>query len=106
MTPERQRIVIAEACNVRPPLIGTQYSHDGNHCSKWEYPNYTGDLNMIHEAELTLWNEPETVERYRDILQRLYLKAVGYSGADYWWMAGPQMRAEAYIRAKGLWEDE
>lgn len=69
-------------------------------------PDYCGDLNAMREAEFSLWCDEVLVEQYRETLENVYLKAVGYSGAGYWFMAGAPQRAEAFLRTVGKWEEE
>lgn len=81
-------------------FLGRYYAPEFPKC-----PDYCRDLNAIHGAEITLWKEPETVEAYETCLQDVYLRAVGYGGCAYWFMAGAYPRAEAFLRTIGKWVD-
>jgi hypothetical protein len=109
MSPEAQRIAIAEACgytNVcmqewesvdiesRSIAYGTelQGTINGKRCF---VDNYLNDLNAMHEAEKVL--RPMQRERYRTEL--VYILA----GADIF--ATAEQRAEAFLKTIGEWKD-
>jgi hypothetical protein len=116
MTPESQRMAIAEACGWKNPnhpdtqaLVVNWWSKDRN---VWwlmpdgkslvmnsSVPDYLSDLNAMHEAWETL-NETQKFA-YRDHLIDVVSRCVGndwYEGAT-----APQ-RAEAFLRTLGKWE--
>jgi hypothetical protein len=116
MTPEQQRIAIAEACEWYP----IKYTQDGYaDAYKWAHPdgrigwglsavpNYTGDLNAMHEAEKVLTRDQQGI--YEVILRET---VCGKSG--FWYVphacevfavshATATQRAEAFLRTLNLW---
>lgn len=83
MTPEKQRIAIAEAC--------------GWHVIYDKLPNYLNDLNAIHEAEKTLNNDQ--LLRYHGMLLNMCGRSMYAS------MAQAAQRAEAFLKTTGKWEE-
>ena len=99
MTPEKQRIAIAEACGRGD--YGTRMN--GWHDDQIKgLPDYLHDLNAMHEAEKVL-REPDQVVSYMEWLGMCY----DDSGYKTWLVAAtaPQ-RAEAFLRTVGKWEDD
>lgn len=114
MTPEAQRIAIAEACGwkkcrairpghltsrvvgISPPFCGMESS------SEFDVPDYPNDLNEMHEAEMSLPaidpSQPDRVT-YRFNLGR----AVGNDPHAI--HATAAQRAEAFIDTLGLRDD-
>ena len=94
MTPEQQRIAIAEAC-------GWTTKHKGLWVERLQtyaaLPNYLNDLNAMHELEGILTNEQ--IEVYCSFLQKPQW--------GIWWgiHATAAQRAEAFIRTIGKWEE-
>ena len=97
MTPEQINIAIAEACGWKP-----HYSMDGfgehpvyapHHMQR--LPNYTTDLNAMHEAE-----KSEAVCRklfdYCTLLQSI-------TGGELFFHATAAQRAEAFLKTIGKW---
>lgn len=66
---------------------------------------YCNDLNAMHKAELTLWRDESLIEQYQENLQVLYLHAVGYQGAAYWFMANAHTKAAAFLKTIGKWKE-
>ena len=108
MTPEAQRIAIAEACGWRiaervlPELkeeaIYCWIQPNGNEWQEQILPNYTEDLNAMHEAEKVLNQEQK--EDYFFIIFNFYgnwPKAIQATAAQ---------RARAFLRVIGKWESE
>ena len=117
MTPEQQRIAIAEACgwklksNGLSPMWSWQ-NESLNHRIKWVahkvmasqgvLPNYLNDLNAMHDAEklLTQWEELVS-----------YHSWLGYCGENNTSElhncihATAAQRAEAFLRTIGKWEE-
>lgn len=58
MTPEEQRIAIAEVCGwTKVPMTATLWQHEafpGQLFEPGELPDYLADLNAMHEAEKVL----------------------------------------------------
>jgi hypothetical protein len=113
MSPEAQRIAIAEAC---PGL--TFGIITGNERDVWKWPNGKvtsdplSDLNAMHEAEKVL-----SKEQYQEYLRQLIITG-GFAEQDelsdeeitgYFWFAATApaaQRAEAFLRALNLWKDD
>ncbi len=124
MTPEKQRVAIAEACG------WTSYPHepkkcfnpDGLSCYWSDAPDFLNDLNACAQFEATL-TEREGFD-YVWILAQLCnpnefaedQSIRSRSSCDSWLeepiheafktaCAKPAMRCEAFLRVKGLWEE-
>ncbi len=113
MSPEAQRIAIAEACGLKPVQSDDRF---------WDFeskkvgaisrealmalvPDYLNDLNAMHEAEKVL-TSPQRDE-YRDFIAEHYRQAVGYTwddGSAAAIHAPAAQRAEAFLRTLGLWQ--
>jgi hypothetical protein len=119
MTPEQQRIAIAEACGFklgtftiktcwfddcvsdgREKVLFAEHFING---PEVRVPDYLNDLNAIHEAE-----EAMTEKQRLDYSNQLYDIACWHQKKTGKWrylsMAATQ-RAEAFLRALGKWED-
>lgn len=68
------------------------------------FQNYAGSLDAMRRAELSQWHDEEFIEAYEEALREVYRKAVGDTGAGHWWMAPARFRAEAFLRARGVWK--
>jgi len=113
MSPEKQRIVIAEAsewtyepeevCGVIYPWL----SESGD--SYQELPDYLGDLNTCHEFEKTL-SEEQKLKYYHYICVAVR-KENGQSDHESIYAplhtthATATQRAEAFLRTIGKWEE-
>ena len=105
MTPEQQRIAIAEACGwqwksrmkdsirvwSKPPLM--VYYDCG-------LPDYLNDLNAMHEVEKTL--NATLLNSYRRLLYLVVLDDQVNTSNEPAWATAAQ-RAEAFLRATGKW---
>jgi hypothetical protein len=119
MTPEAQRIAIAEACGLDKPFFTITIVAGFNKATeKWRIPDYLNDLNAMHEAEKELANDPNKDATYWLTLYKVLdgefengepcdgpphghwceLKQVGHATAGD--------RAEAFLRTLGLWKEE
>jgi len=104
MTPEAQRIAIAEACGWKPTR-STGFIMDGwSHPSKgteWfptsSLPDYLNDLNAMHEAEKVLTPDEKT-----DYIRLVNKGDFGYRRLAF---ATATQRAEAFLRTLGFWKD-
>lgn len=127
MTPEAQRIAIAEACGWRPLKSSPQiWYHDGlkRHafphgglihaqrmekklpCYEYLLPDYLNDLNAMHEAEKTLKGMQ---------CQNYQLWLIGFARGEhfianktpdcYEFHVTAAQRAEAFLRTIGKWVD-
>ena len=113
MTPEHQRVAIAEACGwteIEPCTCcnGVSRAYEptpGAH--KKHLPNYLNNLNDMREAENVLFPVEvddlygsDLVKEYGDILQHL---CCGNPGGIM--RATASQRAEAFLRTIGKWEE-
>lgn len=110
MSPEAQRIAIAEACgwkNARgywgiPPEGGRRFPYSEHHEEDWRLkpflglPDYLNDLNAMHEATQSLTKDQ--LRWYRNLLIEMTgtFEAVDATAAQ---------RAEAFLRAIGKWDN-
>lgn len=108
MTPEQQRIAIAEACGWYD-LVKQDVSLFGKHepesqkTFELDVPDYLNDLNAMHEAEKVL-----TTEQYAD--EFIYHLGCVFVDNDLYVIAKAvhataARRAEAFLRALNLWKD-
>ena len=107
MTPEAQRIAIAEACSWRctasfKEAFACWVRPDGmDHQTEW-LPDYLNDLNAMHEAEMS---QVDIEEGRFIVLFREYLHTIlGHDGSLAIHATAAQ-RAEAFLRSLGKWED-
>jgi hypothetical protein len=120
MTPEAQRIVIAEACGWKDIKqtcheevdienrsiihwsgltgIPPEFIHYQN---RIRIPDYLSDLNAMHEAEKTLMHD-----QYIHYMEYLSMCSDGYGHKlwDYVHCSASQ-RAEAFLRTIGKWKE-
>ena len=115
MTPEAQRIAIAEFCGFRPLFIRDIESNalyeigDGKQQDR-NVPDYLNSLDAMHEAERTLTHS-QGLSHFR-ILRDRFATVMGPKGSvigvnDYLLVtATAAQRAEALLRTIGKWEEE
>ena len=122
MTPEQQRIAIAEACgwklksNGLSPMWSWQ-NESLNHRIKWVahkvmasqgvLPNYLNDLNAMHEAEKVL-TQDQMIDYSRHVGKSVtsHLPASRAAWMDFQLInATAFQRAEAFLRTIGKWEE-
>ena len=112
MTPEAQRIAIAEACGWKQFKSVSVGSNDSNTAimgttpdSNWvkPIPDYLNDLNAMHEAETKCLDtdsmNPISFCPYADQLQDVCYDKT------HWWCATAAQRAEAFLKTLGLWKE-
>ena len=123
MTPEKQKIAIAEACGWQP-VLSAERDHDKhvwcnlNGGKLWRgarlgtmrrgLPDYLNDLNAMHEAENML-----TDEQHKEFRRQLkYVCGTGGSTEEELsiilrarFSATARQRAEAFLKTIGKWED-
>jgi hypothetical protein len=110
MTPERQRIAIAEACGwTYSPYAPLELKHQATACwfppkytghHEQEVPDYLNDLNAMHEAEKVFRTRHTT-----DFIEmRNWLFEICGRNADFAWHATAAQRAEAFLRTLNLWK--
>ena len=125
MTPETQRIAIAEACGWKRSDLRPSWCHPDNWSmakngsyevwvSRDKLPNYLNDLNAMHEAEEhaihNLMDADEWGE-YGMLLKRSHSHGLFLNGeVDYHDLATilhttASQRAEAFLRTIGKWEE-
>jgi hypothetical protein len=114
MTPEQQRITIAEFCGWKDchiseswaSIIGTLYEVNGNQYAR--IPNYFSDLNAMHEAEKVLRGQQASDYDMHlwTVLKRDWEKANVPITTIASWHATAAQRAEAFLRTIGKWEDD
>jgi len=97
MTPEKQRIAIAEACGIVThdhwgPLYRTPQG------LVRVCPDFTGDLNAMHEAERVL------IERGDEAMLD-YDQELGMVTDSWKWNATAAQKASAFLETLGLWEE-
>lgn len=104
MSPDAQRIAIAEACGWRKGQAGwddniTVYRKDGMWVYPKDIPDYLTDLNAMHEAEKVVIEKD--VRLYLRYGQEL-IKLSGQGMFDAMFATAAQ-RAEAFLRTLNLW---
>lgn len=98
MTPEAQRVAIAEACGIDVKICPV---HRSRTCCGRGYPNYLNDLNAMYEAEKVI---PHLRQQYLDNLVVIcgIRKSKDCNCAVF---ATASQRAEAFLRCLGKWPD-
>jgi hypothetical protein len=93
MTPDAQRIAIAEACGWKPLFISRDLN--GNPFPGQDVPpDYLNDLNAMHEAEMVLnYNDLDDME-----------ESVSFHFGVVPFHATAAQRAEAFLRTIDKWE--
>jgi hypothetical protein len=111
MTPEQQRIAIAEACgwtNVAPRIV-KNVKHEGDDITVgiWSddgwVPQYLNDLNAMHEAEEVIPRQLYHVDYWQKGYGRFQQILSGLTITPY--SATASQRAEAFLRTIGKWEE-
>ena len=109
MSPEKQRIAIAEACGWDiDPVEAHGWGSRGQWCVRpndakrqlvsrhMELPNYLNDLNAMHEAEKAVLLGNDWSWDFMDELERITDKVPHFATAA--------QHAEAFLRTIGKWE--
>ena len=120
MTPEKQRIAIAEACGLTNvvPVVIRNVRHQGDDITvrissdSGQVPDYIYDLNAMHDAEKVLWDTGKAMEFTNQIV------GIVCSARGFRWDKGTSddhlmclshataaQRAEAFLRTIGKWEE-
>jgi hypothetical protein len=117
MTPEQQRIKIAEACGCELTQDGNGFwvfskpnqhpkrvakHHDKDRAWALCCPDYLNDLNAMHEAERVL--NPSLAAGYARMLTSIAWESEQPVFAPM--TATAAQRAEAFLRTIGKWEEE
>jgi hypothetical protein len=113
MTPEKQRIAIAEACgwglnyDWERPGIGEWWEKTGEQPRRSnDLPDYLNDLNAMHDAEDTLFGS--VYDRYYNEIAKLIDPYDSDTArfADFAVInSTAAQRAEAFLRTIGKWEE-
>jgi len=95
MTNDQINVAIAEACGRRRNPNGGWYPDNGLKVGTQGIPNYSADLNAMHQAEWSLtddqlWRMARNIER---------------NDEQWYFRATARQRAEAFLRTLGLWEE-
>lgn len=105
MTPEEQRIAIAEAhLGYKPKGDHWQHCRDGSYRSPDKLPDYLNDLNAMHEAEKVLQESPEMWEHYTEELMDIVVRDNPEDCFLRHISATSSQRAEAFLRTIGKWK--
>jgi hypothetical protein len=108
MTPDQQRIAIAEICGWRlvednPDFEPYWEDPKGNMIAvgsaMHRLPDYLSDLNAMHEAEETFQDNATLWHKYASIIDKDYVNQPYTIGA------AAAQRAEAFLRTVGRWEE-
>lgn len=102
MSPEQQRIKIAEACGWKRDSRGLGWlSPSGEYI---DLPDYLNDLNAAHEMENGL--KPDDFSKYLLQLQKLTQSEHRYEVENRYALihATSAQRCEAFLKTKGLWK--
>jgi hypothetical protein len=103
VTPEAQKIAIAEACGwiwhgdaswTKDP---NNFYWKKDHLNYRTLPDYLNDLNAMHEAEKVLNEKQDHI--MNDTLWDMC------EGRKYLWHATASQRAEAFLRTIGKWQE-
>ena len=112
MSPEAQRIAIAEACGWKqvtrenkPEEIWEHQKHPLKICrERSKLPDYLNDLNVMHEAEKVLSDNNQM--KFRGELIDMMIPKYGFESACLLAIhATAAQRAEAFLRTIGKWEE-
>ena len=111
MTREKQRIAIATACGFTDIMLPTGFhqkmsDEKSKECGgswRFQIPDYLTDLNAMHEAEKVLTEKGVNAWwTYVGFIHRHNPTPFGTETAVH---ATAAQRAEAFLRALGLWEE-
>ena len=96
MSPEAQRIAIAEACGWEHIAFNRGWIKVGDGETQCVIPDYLNDLNAMHEAEVFIRKDHD--------VYGLYLSHLNRTAPECRVHATPAQKAEAFLRAIGKWE--
>ena len=108
MSPEAQRIAIAEACGWKHIAFNRGWIKAGDGETQCVIPDYLNDLNAMHGAEQCLWRKDFLArDTFIDHLARILNPVHGYRDqlGQHLLDATAAQRAEAFLRTLGKWED-
>ena len=110
MTPEQQRIAIAEACGWKF-RVGPNASGWRNPAGQIDMlPDYLNDLNAMHEAEESIKDWPKWIKMLAKVIAGVpeAARAGGtkvFVDSSILARAKARARAEAFLRTLNLWKD-
>lgn len=103
MTPEQQRIKIAETCGWKIAINSPSWSYYRPDGKGWngDLPDYLNDLNAMHEAEKIMKNRQKA--KYQRLISdrpasNLFLQFSAIS-------ATAEQKARAFLKVMNLWEE-
>lgn len=105
MNGEEQRIAIAEACGWRKSRIGSSWKNPQGQQGFTSIPDYTNDLNAIHEAEkqfLPKCPGDRRFDEYDEYLRIIMQRTEPVYSTTH---ATATQRAEAFLKTLGLWRE-
>ena len=115
MTPEKQRIAIAEACGWKRSDLRPSWCHPDNWSmakngsfevwvSQDKLPNYLNDLNAMHEAVMTLnADQMVSLDHHLDVV--VGNGRQGLNCEYFLWSATASQFAKAFLRTIGKWKE-
>lgn len=106
MSPESQRIAIAEACGWEHIAFNRGWIKAGDGETQCVIPDYLNDLNAMHEAEYVLY--PSQYKLYIKTIAGLLPPFDSDTARFADFMVGnanAAQRAEAFLRTIGKWKD-
>ena len=115
MTPEKQRLAIAEACKWKWAILWTGELHGKPIAEQGpfrEVPDYLNDKNAMQEAKKVLWDKGLLLE-FVNQLVGIVCAAKGFRWDKlttddhliFVATATAEQEAEAFLRTLGLWEE-
>ena len=118
MSPEQQRIAIAEACGwtaltEEQPFMTALPKHWQGAESRMPLPDYLNDLNAMHEAEEMLnrnqlylyGNELDRITLPKNKIEMAYVHGPEAGMYPELFRATAAQRAEAFLKTLGKWAD-
>lgn len=103
MTPEAQRIAIAEACGYAPYQGAWATPDDRDIADLADLPDYLNDLNAMHEAEKVLTEDDQ--KEYVRLLHPPKTFNANWRDDFVVMRSTAAQRAEAFLRTLGKWQD-
>ena len=116
MTPEKQRVVIAEACGWQRCYVNSDEFYGVNPNGIYTImPNYPFSLNAMHDAEKFILSTDLYIQYVNYLFRSVGLNRTYYMGATpevfpadrqfAVFHATAAQRAEAFLRTIGKWEE-
>jgi len=100
VSPEAQRIAIAEVCGWKHIAFNRGWVKAGDGENQCVIPDYLNDLNAMHEAEKAL-GQPLCYQYAERLMKLHYTGRTPFVSVH----ATAAQRAEAFLRTLGKWED-